>query len=256
MIYLSSQAPKPVTLTLDLYHLYYVLLKVQEAGFADVGDLDEPLRVEDHRRPALPAASLARDPDKSDTLSIKTSFSTISKGLSSIGSGWWGASTSATAADSATVLARNLKLIYTAFTLLPSLRLVGQHAKGKGKAIEGFDFPDLPGDRMLPLKSFKSLERLELEGIDARVILLSHEWDNLVHLRINNCGLESIAEILSACRKQKDNDLNWSAQLRIVNLDCNDITSIDSEETKGLDRVLSLSLRHNLLLSVPTGKPQ
>lgn len=254
MLYLSNQAPKPVTLTLDLYHLYYVLLKIQEAGFADVGDLDEPLRFDHHRRPALPAASLARQSDNSDTLSIKTSFSTISKGLSSIGSGWWGASSSNTPSDAATALERDLKLIYTAFTLLPSLKLVRQDAKGKGKAIEGFDFPDLPGDRMLPLKAFKSLERLELEGLDARVLLFSGEWQNIVNLRVSDCGIEAISELLSACRRKKDEDLEWGVRLRILDLECNDITTIDSEEIAGLERVLSLSLRRNLLVSVPTGK--
>lgn len=256
MLYLSNQAPKPVTLTLDLYHLYYVLLKIQEAGFADVGDMDEPLRFDHHRRPPLPAASLARQhSDTSDTLSIKTSLSSISKGLSSIGSGWWGASSSTTAMDAATALERDLKLIYTAFTLLPSLRLVRQDPKGKGKAIEGFDFPDLPGDRMLPLKAFKSLERLELEGLDARVILFSDEWQNIVNLRIIDCGLESAAEVISACKRRKDTDLAWGVRLRILDVEGNDITTIDSEDTIGLERVISLSFRRNLLLSIPAGEP-
>lgn len=254
MLYLSNQAHKPVTLTLDLYHLYYVLLKIQEAGFADVGDMDEPLRFDHHRRPAVPAASLARFPDQSDTLSIKTSFSTISKGLSSIGSGWWGASSSTAATDSATALERDLKLIYTAFTLLPSLRLVRQDAKGKGKAIEGFDFPDLPGDRMLPLKAFKSLERLELEGLDARIILFSQEWENLVNLRVSDCGVESIRELLSACKGRKDSDLEWGSRLRVLDFQHNDITGIEQEDVVGLERVMSLNLCHNLLLSVPTGQ--
>lgn len=254
MLYLSTQAPQPLTLTLDLYHLYYVLLKIQEAGFADVGDMDEPLRVDHHRRPALPAASLTRNDDNSDTLSIKTSFSTISKGLSSIGSGWWGASTSTSAVDSATALEKDLKLIYTAFTLLPSLKLIRQDPKGKSKAIDGFDFPDLPGDRMLPLKAFKSLERLELAGVDARAILFSDEWQNIVNLRVNDCGSESIGEILACCKQKKSEGLTWPARLRLLDFEHNDITAIDAEETAGLARVLSLSLKKNLLLSVPAGE--
>jgi hypothetical protein len=254
MLYLSGQAPTPLTLTIDLYHLYYVLLKIQEAGFADVGDMDEPLRFDQHRRPALPAARLSAHNDRSDTISVKTGFSTLSKGISSIGSSWWGASSSATAnADPATALEKNLKLIYTAFTLLPSLKLVLQDTKGKSKAIEGFDFPDLPGDRMLPLKSFKSLERLELEGIDARVILFTGEWDNIVNLRVKDCGVESLDELLSACKKGKEPDLAWGSRLQILDFEHNDITSIDTEDTEDLNKILSLNLRKNLLVSVPSG---
>lgn len=254
MLYLSSQAPKPLTLTLDLYHLYYVLLKIQEAGFVDVGNMDEPLRLDHHRRPALPAASLTNTNDTSDTLSIKSSFSTISKGLSSIGSGWWGASASTSVADSAAAVEKDLKLIYTAFTLIPSLKLIRQDRKGKAKAIDGFDYPDLPGDRMLPLKTFKSLERLELEDIDARVVLFSKEWNNVVNLQVTGCGLESLSELLMCCKADKESNLLWGQRLRVLDLERNDIFTIEPEETVGLERVISLNLRQNLLVSVPAGE--
>lgn len=252
----SGSSFTPLTLTLDIYHLYYVLLRVQEAGFADVGDMDELVTFNTSRRPQLPAASLAQAQRlaNNDALSIKTGISRISKGVSSIGSSWWGstASTSASAVDPATIVEADLRYIYTAFTLIPSLKLVLQDLKGKAKAIEGFDFPDLPGDRMLPLRAFKSLEKLELEGIDARILLFTGEWEGIKHLKVRDCGLEELRELLS-CRKRTEDSLKWSPRLQSIDCEHNDLTQLDIEDLVGLERIVVLNLKRNLLLAVPTG---
>ena len=242
---MSSNPLKPLTLTLSLYHLYYVLLKVQEAGFADVGDLDVQLRVDQNRRrPALDG--FQNLPDRSDARSVRTGWTLAS----SLGSGWWGSSFQ-TMSDPQAVLERNLKIIYTAFTLLPALCIVLQDPKGKHTEIEGFSFAEYPGDRMLPLKAFKNLQRLELQGIDARVILFSQEWSSIRAIQVRDTGLEQMSDLL-ACPDAESR--KWSINLRVLDLEDNDITSVDTAELEGLERLISLSLRRNLLISVPSGE--
>lgn len=249
----SSNPLKPLTLTLTLYHLYYILLKIQEAGFADVGDLDVQLNVAHNRRPSA-MYNLAED--RSDVRSVQTGWSLLSTGASSIGSGWWATGSSTSSSSPAVQLDKNLRLIYTAFTLLPSLRIVMRDEAGKGKGkqreVVGFPFADYPGDRMLPLKAFKSLQRLELEGIDARVLLFSQEWAALQVLQIRDSGLEEMTDVSLTPDGSRR---NWPARLRLLDLEGNDITSIELSDLQGLERLPSLSLRKNLLNSVPACRP-
>ena len=248
----TSNPLKPLTLTLSIYHLYYVLLKIQEAGFADVGDLDVQLNVGHNRRPST-AYDFADD--KADARSVRTGWSLLSVGASSIGSGWWGASGSSSNSNPTTELEKNLRLIYTAFTLLPSLRVVmrEQATKGKGKQreIEGFPFGVYPGDRMLPLKAFKSLQRLEVEGVDARCLLFTQEWTNLQVLQVRDSGLEDITDVLL---EPGGNKRDWGPRIRMLDLEGNDLTNLDVSDLEGLERLHSLSLRKNLLNTVPTGR--
>lgn len=245
----GSSHPKPLTLTISCYHLYYVLLRIQEAGFADIGDIDVKLEVDRHRRPA--AGSNAFPGDSSDARSIKTGWTFLSTGATSLGSGWWGASSSSSSTSSRSP-EKNLKFIYTAFTLLPSLKLVlrDNATKGKHKEVEGFPFVDYPGDRMVPMRAFKSLQRLEVQGVDARSLLFTQEWQGLQTLQIRDAGLENLTEILA---QPQDKMLQWPSGLRVLDVENNDITGVDATDLAGLEMLRSLSLRKNLLITVPSG---
>ena len=192
--------------------------------------------------------------DKADARSVRTGWSLLSVGASSIGSGWWGASGSTSSKNPATELEKNLRLIYTAFTLLPSLRIVMREeaVKGKGKQreVEGFPFGDYPGDRMLPLKAFKSLQRLEVEGLDARCILFTQEWSNVQVLQVRDSGLEDVTDVLL---EPGGDRRGWASRMRMLDMEGNDITNVDASDLQGLERLHSLSLRKNLLNAVPTG---
>lgn len=297
--YLSSSTLKPITLTLSLYHLYYILLKIQEAGFADVGDLDVPLEnvAAQNRRPAAVAQAKANaaKKDRSDAVSTKTGWSYLTTGASSIASSWWSGGSGGTTngAQAAKDPVKDLKMIYTAFTLLPSLRLVmsedapgsigasgtgtsssrdastassnGKSSKKRTKEITGFPFADYPGDSMVPMRAFKSLQRLELHGLDARVLLFTQEWVNIKVLQVRDAGLEEVGDLLFDPDHTNRNGIQsesvadnlipkreWSPSMRVLDLQDNDITILDASEITGLEMLHSLSLRKNLLNSVPT----
>jgi len=83
----STPPPKPVNLVIDTHHLFYILMRLEDAGI-DVGTLD--VKVDNPSKP-MNYINIFRDSDKSDTLSLasfRSSLSTIS-GLS-LGGGWWG----------------------------------------------------------------------------------------------------------------------------------------------------------------------
>jgi hypothetical protein len=122
--------------------------------------------------------------------------------------------------------------------------------KGKSREIDGFPKSDYPGDRMVPLKAFKGLQRLEVQDIDFRVLLLSEEWSNLRVLQVRNAGVEDMSDLLLG----SDGDRRkWPPLLRVLDLEQNDITNLDAEDVEDLERLHSFSLRRNLLVSVPTG---
>ena len=262
---LTSNPLKPLTLTLSLYHLYYCLLKIQEAGFADVGDLDVPFSsvasAQGSRRPPAVHGGGATGPglDQSDARSVRTGWSSVlSVGASSFGSGWWGGSATSSTPNGKHDITKDLRLIYTAFNLLPSLRIVmkdtssSSPSKGKHREVEGFPFSEYPGDRMVPMHAFKSLQRLETQGIDARILLFGREWDNVRVIQVRDAGLDSIGDLLLT-PEGSGNLRQWSSSLQVLDVENNDIMTVDAEDLVGLERLHSLSLRKNLLNAVPSG---
>ncbi|KIP05587.1 hypothetical protein PHLGIDRAFT_146809 [Phlebiopsis gigantea 11061_1 CR5-6] len=171
---------KPVILSFDAHHLYYLLMRMESIGIDGVGSVD--VRVESASRPmnyiSIPGT------DNSDALSfrsITSTFSAVSK--LSLGGSWW-------RAPPATVDSE-LKYIYATFTRLPALRLHGPEPR----LIAEMANEQL--DRALCLDAFKSLRTLECADVDPRVIL---GWDRLAvsleSLSIRRSGLEDVGDVL------------------------------------------------------------
>lgn len=172
---------KPVTLSFDVHHLYYLLMRMEAIGLDGVGSVD--VKVESASRPmnyiSIPGT------DRSDTMSftsLASTFSAVSK--LSLGGSWWGK-------PAPPSVDGELKYIYSSFTILPALRL---HTP-EPKLIAEMANEQL--DRALCLDAFKTLQILELEDVDPRVIL---GWDRLAvslrSLSIRRSGLEDVGDVL------------------------------------------------------------
>jgi hypothetical protein len=136
----------PLVYTTDLHHLFYLLLRFEDLG-VDVGPLD--VRLESVSRP-LSYVSLLAAKDKSDVSSIASVKSAISK--ISLGGGWW-------ARPEPPKVDADLKSIYSAFTILPSISI---HQSSLQVIRELADDPPL--DHSVPIYVFKLLQRLECVG--------------------------------------------------------------------------------------------
>ncbi|RXW13231.1 hypothetical protein EST38_g12629 [Candolleomyces aberdarensis] len=177
----AGGAPKPVILSTDTHHLFYVLMRLEALEYP-VGTLD--VQIDNPSRP-MAYVNLFVPPDKSDTLSLasfRSSLSAVSR--LSLGGGWWNR------ADVPTIDS-DLKFIYSSFTKLPALAI---HAPTKS-AIEEL-MQDPPGQNALPLDSFKNLQTLQCVDIDPRTLL---GWDRLAEslrsLTIKKSGLEDISDL-------------------------------------------------------------
>ncbi|KAF6762963.1 leucine rich repeat domain-containing protein [Ephemerocybe angulata] len=177
----SDPNVKPVVLSTDTHHLFYVLMRLEALEYP-VGTLD--VHIDNPSRP-MTYVNLFAGPDKSDTLSLasfRSSFSAVSK--LSLGGAWWGrAETPSIDSD--------LRFIYSSFTKIPALIV---HAPTKS-AIEEL-LQDPPDQNALPLDSFKNLQSLQCIDIDPRTLL---GWDRLAEslrsLTIKKSGLEDISDV-------------------------------------------------------------
>ncbi|OSX66109.1 hypothetical protein POSPLADRAFT_1166081, partial [Postia placenta MAD-698-R-SB12] len=160
----DSTAPstaKPVILTFDFHHLFYLLMRLEALGI-DIGSLD--VRTDTPSRP-MNYINIFPGSDKSDALSLlsfRSSLSAVSR--LSLGAGWWGR------APPPNVDAE-LKYIFSCFTKLPALRLHAPEAKLIAELAN-----ESPNENALPLDAFKSLETLQCINIDPRTLL---GWDRL-----------------------------------------------------------------------------
>ncbi|KIY74259.1 hypothetical protein CYLTODRAFT_439200 [Cylindrobasidium torrendii FP15055 ss-10] len=173
--------PKPMTFSIDTQRLFYILMRMEEAGLP-VGTLD--VRIDAPSRP-LSYINLFPDSDKSETLSLASFRSSLSVVSSfSLSPGWWGK-------PPPPPLETELRYLYSAFTRLPALHIV---APGRKTVAEIADQP--PNENALPLDAFKLVEVLVCNDIDPRALL---GWDqlaiNLKSLTIKQSGLEDISDV-------------------------------------------------------------
>lgn len=171
---------KPVVLSFDIHHLYYLLMRMEAINIDGVGTLD--VKAENPSR-AMNYISIP-GLDKSDALSLRSFTSTFSAvSRLSLGGGWWGRPPPQT-------VDAEIKYIYSSFTRLPALSL---HAPEQRMVVE---MANDHLDRALPLDAFKSLQILECVDVDPRVIL---GWDRLAmglrSLTIRRSGVEDIADV-------------------------------------------------------------
>lgn len=165
----SPSQPKPLSLRLTPRNLYYILLRFQAIGL-DVGSLEFKIEADARRAISLvePVASHGGR-DRSETGSFR---SMASSAVSSLGlGGWWGASNSDPGAPSdcdscwktgmslltpgPLAADATLKLIYSAFTKLPSL--VVHAARPEDELILEMESTG-PLEFCVPLKVFRNLQ--------------------------------------------------------------------------------------------------
>ncbi|GAA5890620.1 hypothetical protein JCM8208_004937 [Rhodotorula glutinis] len=213
---------QPLVLKFDPHHLYYLLLKFDELGIPNTGELDVPVEggttrpmiVDYSSVPGggapggggagsllggIPGAGMLGFPSQSngdDSRSIRSGISSFS-----FGSGWWGLGSGAQA-PTKDEEAANVRYIYSSCTKLPALKLSPFHlvaADGTPAlacAVEGFaDCP--PPATCVPLLAFKNLTALSLEDLDPRGFV---GWDvlsiQLRSLEVRRGGIEDVGELI------------------------------------------------------------
>ncbi|KAM0748403.1 hypothetical protein T439DRAFT_382242 [Meredithblackwellia eburnea MCA 4105] len=196
----------PLVLRFDPHHLYFLLLKFDEAGIPGLGALDvvidggpsRPMSV-NYGASNLPIPLPFQGGDNSDAISLRSTFSGVSS--FSIGSGWWGSSAKPPPDETADV-----KYLYSCCTKLPAVRLgpfTFSTTPSPNRPISELsrpvkDFEDCPPpDTAVPLYAFKNLQSLALDDLDPRAFL---GWDALsVQLRsleVTNSGMEDVGELI------------------------------------------------------------
>ncbi|GAA5848338.1 hypothetical protein JCM9279_001015 [Rhodotorula babjevae] len=213
---------QPLVLKFDPHHLYYLLLKFDELGIPNTGELDVPVEggttrpmiVDYSSVPGgggapgggagsllggIPGAGMLGFPSSSngdDTRSIRSGISSFS-----FGSGWWGLGSGAQP-PTKDEEAANVRYIYSSCTKLPALKLSPFHlvavdgTPAVACAVEGFaDCP--PPATCVPLLAFKNLTALSLEDLDPRGFV---GWDvlsvQLRSLEIRRGGIEDVGELI------------------------------------------------------------
>ena len=213
---------QPLVLKFDPHHLYYLLLKFDELGIPNTGELDvpveggttRPMMVDYSSVPGggvapgggagsllggIPGAGMLGFPTSSngdDARSIRSGISSFS-----FGSGWWGLGSGAQP-PTKDEEAANVRYIYSSCTKLPALKLSPFHlvaADGTPAlacAVEGFaDCP--PPATCVPLLAFKNLTALSLEDLDPRGFV---GWDvlsvQLRSLEVRRGGIEDVGELI------------------------------------------------------------
>ncbi|KAG7098877.1 hypothetical protein E1B28_000777 [Marasmius oreades] len=177
----AGTSVKPVVLSIDTHHLFYLLMRLEAIGI-DVGTLD--VRIDCPSRP-LSYINVFPDPDKSETLSlssVRSSLSVVSN--LSLGAGWWSRA-------GPTSIDAELKYLFSSFTKLPALSITAPGRKGIAELVN-----EPPNKNAIPMDSFKNLQSLECIDIDPRALL---GWDKLAEslwsLKIKKSGLEDVSDI-------------------------------------------------------------
>jgi len=175
-----SSFHKPMTLSIDTHHLFYVLMRLEASGY-DVGNLD--VHIEAPSRP-MNYINLYPEQHSSETLSLasfRSSLSAVSR--VSLGN-WWNRSDPIT-------LETGLRYLYSSFTKLPALSICAPRKNVIAELLN-----DSPSQNAVPLDAFKNLQALQCEDIDPRTLL---GWDRLAEslrsLRVKKSGLQDVSEI-------------------------------------------------------------
>ena len=175
-----SSLHKPMTLSIDTHHLFYVLMRLEASGY-DIGNLD--VHIEAPSRP-MNYINLYPEQHSSETLSLASFRSSLSVASRiSLGS-WWNRSDPIT-------LDSGMRYLYSSFTKLPALSICAPSKKVITELLN-----DSPSQNAVPLDAFKNLQALQCEDIDPRTLL---GWDRLAEslrsLRIRKSGLQDVSEI-------------------------------------------------------------
>ncbi|KAF8906591.1 hypothetical protein CPB84DRAFT_1770176 [Gymnopilus junonius] len=179
---LSTPSNKPVALSTDTHHLFYILIRLEAIGF-QVGSLDVPVHSPSRPMSYLHIFPVQKDPETLSLTSLRSSLSLVSN--FSLSGSWW------TAYDPSSIEGE-LKYIYSSFTKIPALSIHAPSQKVVAELLE-----DTTGQTAVPLDIFKNLQRLECEDIDPRTLLgWDRMADSLRSLKVKRSGLDDISQIL------------------------------------------------------------
>jgi Leucine-rich repeat (LRR) protein len=171
---------KPLTLSIDTHHLFYVLMRLEASGY-DIGNLD--VHIEAPSRP-MNYINLYPEKQSSETLSLASFRSSLSAASRISLGNWWNRSDPIT-------LDSGMRYLYSSFTKLPALSICAPSKKVIAELLN-----DSPSQNAVPLDAFKNLQALQCEDIDPRTLL---GWDRLAEslrsLRIRKSGLQDVSEI-------------------------------------------------------------
>jgi Leucine-rich repeat (LRR) protein len=174
----SAPSSKPLVLSLDTHHLFYILMRLEALG-VNVGSLD--VKVDN---PSRPMSFVGAFSEKTDTLSVFSIRSLSAVSSLSLGAGWFGR-------PAPPSLDAELKYLYSCLTKLPALAI---SAPGNKIIKEMVD--ESPNENAIPLDAFKNLQSLECQDIDPRTLL---GWDRLAEslrsLTIKRSGVEDVSDI-------------------------------------------------------------
>ena len=176
----SLSLHKPMTLSIDTHHLFYVLMRLEASGY-HIGNLD--VHIEAPSRP-MNYINLYPEQHSSETLSLASFRSSLSAASRISLGNWWNRSDPIT-------LDSGMRYLYSSFTKLPALSICAP-----GKKVIAELLNDSPSQNAVPLDVFRNLQALQCEDIDPRTLL---GWDRLAEslrsLRIRKSGLQDMSEI-------------------------------------------------------------
>ncbi|KAL0086234.1 hypothetical protein J3Q64DRAFT_1658671, partial [Phycomyces blakesleeanus] len=242
----TSYMPKRPCLTLDIHHLYFLLVQFEHSGL-DIGDpallgpLPDGGTVETET-----SATMGEAPSIMSVNSIASTLSTLS--LSTHWNFW------RQQPQQDKPIHMDIEHIYNYFANITALRLhmsvvvdphTGMTRSGQ-RTIAGYETP-LPqdGSVVLSLLPFKRLTSLELANVHPRMI---SDWTDLskslVRLVVKGANVEDCTSVLGL-------EDTWD-RLRYLSLQDNNITTLDTHAMSQIRPVSHLNLSNNLLIDVPT----
>lgn len=258
--------PLRSTLTLDVHHLYFLLVQFEHLGL-EIGD---PALLGDIPEGGVVETETSVDENKTPSiLSVGSIASTMSSMSLSTGWNFWQRRQQASAEQrSSRPIHEDIVHIYKFFERVSALRLQmnllidPQNAttRSSQRAIVGYEKP-LPqdGSIILSLQPFRNLSCLELSGVPPHMI---DGWpelqQNLVSLVIKGASIEDAAEVVDglvekclARRNEGDGVRREWPQLKMLSLADNNLTTLDSRPLMRIRSVTHLNLSSNLLIDVP-----
>ncbi|KAF7730270.1 hypothetical protein EC973_002513 [Apophysomyces ossiformis] len=258
--------PPRSSLTLDIHHLYFLLVQFEHIGL-DIGD---PALLGEIPEGGVVETETTQTGGKAPSiLSVGSMASTMS--TLSLSTGWnaWQRRTQKTQSNTRP-LHEDITHIYDFLSKITALKLhmslqidaaSGTTRSGQ-RTIAGYEHP-LPQDEsvILSLSAFKHLEFLELTNIHPRLIDGWPELQkSLSSLVIKGAGVEDAAEVLEGVvnegyerkksRPEEKTEGRWK-KLKMLSLVDNNLTTLDAEPLQHIRALTHLNLSSNLLIDVP-----
>ena len=236
----------PTTLTIDLHHLYYLLLRCEGLGY-NVGPLDVSCRAKHAAAVkginASPTKTATHTSDTYSVLSLQHTIQSVST--------WWGRASSGKEdeADPDKMYA----YLYSILSRVSSLCVTPPPS-----SIDEAEFADFPGSHATPLLVCKEITHLALDGVDPTSIVGWHRLCiQLTSLSCSHVSLTDVTDIFVGL-VQRDQPTEatdvpaaaWHS-LRFLRLPHDELTFVPASALDVLPSLVHIDLSHNLLNAIP-----